>query len=226
MREAVSSAETAAIDPSLNNQELKNTTEYWSAVEGAFANAVGTAAIADAEAKDDYFLAWIELGNMTASEVADAVGAKKSRASSAASSTLIEYLTKKAESTWATNAADERVSQDEMAGQALKDYRLRLLFAADAAGLNGYQNPESGETLEDSQPDSLADGVVANPDGTTGLISKAEFDALDTPTRSAAAQSLQSMATSTDGLAWRIPGEGIDSAFNGKFEERYAYDGL
>ncbi|MCR2051322.1 hypothetical protein NSA19_00330 [Actinomyces bowdenii] len=193
LRQAVNKAEAEGVTPEMTDDQFISHATRWSAVEGGIANAVGTGAIEDAQAKDDYALAWIELGQSAASEAAGAAGAGKHPVTSVGSGMLIDELAEQARKTWANGAKSETAKQEAMAEQALQDYRLRLQFAADAAGLNGYQDENSGVTLDDVEPDDMTDGVVTNPDGTTRLITQEEFDALDEGTQSVARSSLNEL---------------------------------
>ena len=73
MRETLSNAETQRVNPGMDEKESEAMMTYWANVEGAVANAIGTAAINDAELKDKNAKAWIQLGSMGASEVASKV---------------------------------------------------------------------------------------------------------------------------------------------------------
>lgn len=116
----------------------------------------------------------------------------------------------------------ETAKQEAMAEQALQDYRLRLQFAADAAGLNGYQDENSGVTLDDVEPDDMTDGVVTDPDGTTHLITQEEFDALDEGTQSVARSSLNELVGGPLGLSARVPSTLINTEFNNHFKGRFS----
>ncbi|BDA64471.1 hypothetical protein [Actinomyces capricornis] len=222
MRQAVNKAEAEGVTPEMTDDQFTTHATQWSAVEGAFANAVGTGAIEDAQAKDDYALAWIELGKSAASEAAGAAGAGKNPVTSVGSGMLIDELAEQAKKTWANGAKSETAKQDAMAEQALQDYRLRLQFAADAAGLNGYQDENSGVTLDDVEPDDMTDGVVTNPDGTTRLITQEELEALDEGEQSVARSSLQSLVGSPLGVSARVPSTLIDTTFDRMFINRFS----
>lgn len=75
LRQAVNKAEAEGVNPNMTDREFTTHATQWSTVDGAFANAVGTGAIEGAQAKDDYALAWIELGKSAASETAGAADA-------------------------------------------------------------------------------------------------------------------------------------------------------
>lgn len=222
MRQAVNKAEAEGVTAGMTDNQFTTHATRWSAVEGAFANAVGTGGIEDAQAKDDYALAWIELGQSVASEAAGAAGAGKNPATSIGSGMLINELAEQARSTWARNAEDEKAKQNAMAEQALQDYRMRLQFAADAAGLNGYQDENSGVTLTDAMPEDMTDGVVTDPDGTVRLITQEEYNALSEADQSVAYNSLQSLSSSPLGVSARVPSTLIDTAFDRNFIERFS----
>ncbi|MDO5064130.1 MAG: hypothetical protein Q4E00_03965 [Actinomyces bowdenii] len=221
MRQAVNKAEAEGVTPEMTDDQFTSHATRWSAVEGGFANAVGTGAIEDAQAKDDYALAWIELGKSATSEAAGAAGAGRNPVTSVGSGLLIDTLAEQARSEWAGNTDDEKATQEAAAAQALANYRLRLQFAADKAGLNGYQDETSGLTLKDAMPGDMTDGVVTDPDGTVRLITKKEFDALPTDERSVAAASLQSLASNPLGLSANVPAALINSTFNDEFVKRF-----
>lgn len=222
MRQAVNKAEAEGVTAGMTDDQFTTHATRWSAVEGAFANAVGTGALEDARAKDDYALAWIELGQSVASEGAGAAGAGKNPVTSIGSGMLIEELAARARETWAKNATDETAKQKALAEQALQDYRMRLQFAADAAGLNGYQDENSGEALTDAVPEDATDGVVTDPDGTVRLITQEEYNALSEADQSVAYNSLQSLSSSPVGLSKRVPASSIETTFNNEFIKRFS----
>ena len=222
MRHAVNKAEAEGVTAGMTDDQFTTHATRWSAVEGAFANAVGTGALEDAQAKDDYALAWIELGQSAASEGAGAAGAGKNPVTSIGSGMLIEELAERARETWAKNAKDETAKQKALAEQALQDYRMRLQFAADAAGLNGYQDENSGEALTDAVPEDATDGVVTDPDGTVRLITQEEYNALSEADQSVAYNSLQSLSSSPVGLSKRVPASSIETTFNNEFIKRFS----
>lgn len=221
LRQAVNKAEAEGVTPGMTKDQFASHATRWSAAEGGIANAVGTGAIKGAQAKDDYALAWIELGQSAASEAAGAAGAGKHPVTSVGSGMLIDELAEQARKTWASDAKNETAKQEAMAEQALTDYSLRLQFAADEAGLNGYQDENSGLTLTDAMPGNARDGVVTDPDGSVRLLTKEEFDALPADERSVAAASLHDLTGNALTLGGTVSETLIESAFNERFKKRF-----
>lgn len=223
MRETLSNAETQRVNPGMDEKESEAMMTYWANVEGAVANAIGTAAINDAELKDKNAKAWIQLGSMGASEVASKVPGGK--VASIGSDAFIDWLAKQAEDNWAKNASTEKEKQEALTDQALQDYKRRLLFAYDQAGLNGYQNDIDPDTGKSKHPLSAShgDAVVEEPVGSGNyrLITKKEYDALPADRQSTVRNTLNSLAGTSVGWGDILAGELVESTFETGFEDRF-----
>ncbi|PHP51931.1 hypothetical protein [Actinomyces ruminis] len=91
----------------------------------------------------------------------------------------------------------------------------RLLWAADTAGLNGYQDPNSGQELNS---DSITS--VQEPDGTYRLITPQEYERLSDEDKATADTQLESLAKSADGMG--TAGANVKTHFDQQFQERYS----
>lgn len=224
MRETLSNAETQRVNPGMEEKESEGMMTYWANVEGAVANAIGTAAINDAELKDKNAKAWIQLGSMGASEVAAKVPGGK--IASIGSDAFIDWLAKQAEEKWAKNASTEKEEQEALTDQALQDYKRRLLFAYDQAGLNGYQNDVDPKTGMSQHPLSAShgDAVVEEPVGSGHyrLITKQEYEKLPADKQSTVRTTLNSLAGTSVGWGNILAGELVESTFETGFKKRFS----
>lgn len=219
LRTAVNNAELNSLPEGSTDRTLELVAEAWGSTEGGIANAIGTGAIEAEKSNDEYAQAWIDLAGKPASELA---GLAKTfapegttKAVGWASDALINHLQEEASKTWASNADTETERQKAIADEAYSSYMLRLLWAADAAGLNGYQDPNSGLELNGN---SIA--TVQNPDGSYRLITPEEYERLSEEDKQDANADLDSMATSADGLG--TAATGVKNSFNQQFQERYS----
>ena len=224
MRETLSKAETQGVSPDMSEKSSENMMTYWAEVEGSIANAIGSAAIDNAELKDKNAKAWIQLGTMGASELASKVPGGK--VTSMAADAFIDWLAKEAEKEWANNASEEQKKQDEVTGQALQAYKNRLLFVYDEAGLNGYQNgvknPKTGAPQYPLSA-TLGDAVVEEPAGSGNyrLITKQEFEALPGDKQTTVRNTLNTVAGTEEGWGSRVPEATVDATFQTGFEKRF-----
>ena len=218
LRSAVNTAEANALPAGSSRDDLALVADAWGAAEGGIANAIGTGGIAEAQSNDDYALAWIELANKPASALADLATAFAPPGTGAgagwASDALVGSLKDAMTDAWASSGAVAKSEADAAADAAYSAFVLRLLFASDAAGLNGYQDPASGEVLED-----LGAATVECPDGSFRLVTETEYQSLSPDAQADARSALRSMATSADGMGMAL--SGVSGRFNGEFRERY-----
>lgn len=219
-RLAVNEAEVGSMPEGTTRDEFEVVARSWGAVEGAIANAIGTGSVKNAKADDEYAMAWIELAGMPASEISGLASRYAppglGKGAGWGAGAMVDWLKEQAVDTWASSASDEKEYQDAAADQAYSDLTLRLLFAADRAGLNGYQNPESGETLDG---DSLGSAVRKNPDGSFRLITAEEFEGLSPDEQGRVRASLVSLAGSTDGMGTMV--SSLQPSFEVQFLQRY-----
>lgn len=222
MRTSVSNAETQGITPGMNDESLKSTIMYWAGVEGALSNAIGTGAIDDAEARDECAQAWIELGSTGADQLTDmAQGKGAPNVAGLAADEFTDLLANKAKDSWASNTSDETKRQTELADRALFDYRLRMLFACDQAGMNGYQERDADGNLTQPLDEAAGAAAVEQSDGSYRLITADEFNALPEDERSTVAQTLNSLANSPKGLGAHMLTSNIEDTFNTEFLEKF-----
>ncbi|MDU0348105.1 hypothetical protein [Actinomyces sp. MRS3W] len=219
LRTAINNAETNSLPPGSTKDHLKSVADQWGAAEGGIANAIGTGAIEADQSNDEYAQAWIDLAGKPASELA---GLAKTYAPAGtakgvgwASDALINYLRNEASETWASGASAETEKQDAIAAEAYSSYMRKLLWAADAAGLNGYQDPNTGLTL-----DGYETAAVQAPDGSYRLITPEEYEQLSDEDREKADMDLQDIATSNYGMG--DAASNVDTNFNQKFQDRYS----
>jgi hypothetical protein len=222
MRTSVSNTETQGITPGMNDESLGSTITYWAGVEGALSNVIGTGAIDDAEARDECAQAWIELGSTGADQLTDmAQGKGAPNVAGLAADEFIDLLSNKAKDSWASNTSDETKRQTELADRALSDYRLRMLFACDQAGMNGYQERDADGNLTQPLDEASGAAVVEQSDGSYRLITEDEFNALPEDERSTVAQTLNSLANSPKGLGAHMLTSDIKDTFNTEFLEKF-----
>ncbi len=218
LRAAVNTAEANALPVDGNHEHLALVADAWGATEGGIANAIGTGGIAEAQSNDAYALAWIELANKPASTLAGLATAfappGTGPGAAWASDALVGSLKDAATEAFASSDKDAKVGANDAADAAYSAFVLRLLFASDAAGLNGYQDPASGEVLED-----LGAATVERPDGSFRLVTETEYQSLPPLAQAEARSALRSMATSADGMGTAL--SGASGRFNGEFQERY-----
>lgn len=225
MRETLSNAETQGVSPDMSEKSSKNMMTFWASVEGSVANSIGTATINDAELKDKNAKAWIHLGTMGASEIANKFPGGK--LASMGADIFIDELAKEAEEAWANTAAEEKKNQNEVTGLALQDYKRRLLFAYDKAGLNGYQggvtDPKTGKPEHHPLDASLGDAVVEEPAGSGNyrLITEQEYERLPADSQSTVRATLNSLAGEEAGWGSRVDGDTVKRSFQGAFEDRF-----
>ncbi|NDR53310.1 hypothetical protein [Actinomyces sp. 565] len=218
-RTAVNNAELNALPKGSTDSTLELVVEAWGAAEGGIANAIGTGAIEAEKSNDEYAQAWIDLAGKPASELAG-LAKKYAPAGTAkgvgwASDALISHLQNEASKTWASNASTETERQKAIADEAYSSYIIRLLWAADTAGLNGYQDPNLDLELNGN---SIA--TVQNPDGSYRLITPEEYNSLSEEDKQDANADLDTMARSEDGLG--TASTGVKNSFNQHFQERYS----
>lgn len=218
-RAAVNQAQYDSLPEGATREDLELVSNSWAMVEGSIANAIGTGGVEDAKADDEFAMAWIQLAGMPASEISGLVSTYAppglGKGAGWASNAMVDWLKQQAVDTWASSAKKEEDYQNAAADQAYSDFMLRMLFAADRAGLNGYQNPDSGEELDET----LGDAVKRNPDGSFRLITAEEFENLDPEANSAVRAKLMGLAGTADGMGTTVGS--VPANFETQFLERY-----
>ncbi|MBE6475478.1 MAG: hypothetical protein E7Z95_07925 [Actinomyces succiniciruminis] len=218
LRTAVNKAETDSLPQGSKREELAVVAEYWGTTEGAIANAIGTGGINAERSNDEYAQAWIDLAGKPASEIAGLVKTFSPPGTTKgvgwASDALVNHLKEQASQNWANNEEEEKEEQELMSKEAYESYMRRLLWAADAAGLNGYQDPDSDLTL-----DGYEAATVQNPDGTYRLITPEEYERLSNTDKVTANRELKNIARGVDGMGDAVTG--VKNSFEQQFQERY-----
>ncbi|WP_136193867.1 hypothetical protein [Actinomyces procaprae] len=218
LRAAVNEAEANSLPPGSDESDIIQVADAWGSTEGAIANAIGTGGINKARSNDEYAQAWIDLAGKPASELAGLVKtyapAGTAKGVGWASDALVNHLQEQASQTWANTEEKEKEKQELMADEAYSSFMRRLLWAADAAELNGYQNPDSGLTL-----DGYEYATVQEPDGTYRLITPEEYERLSDADKIAANKEMRNIATSDYGMD--AAATNADTSFNQMFQERY-----
>ncbi|RAX20657.1 MULTISPECIES: hypothetical protein [unclassified Actinomyces] len=219
LRTAVNSAELKSVPQGTTRDQLTVIANDWGATEGGIANAIGTGAIDAEKSNDEYAQAWIDLAGKPASELAGLIKTfappGTTKGAGWASDALINHLQQEASNTWASNADAETDRQEVIADEAYRSYMRRLLWAADTAGLNGYQDPNSGQELNS---DSITS--VQEPDGTYRLITPQEYERLSDEDKATADTQLESLAKSADGMG--TASANVKTHFDQQFQERYS----
>ncbi|MBF0696662.1 hypothetical protein [Actinomyces bowdenii] len=155
---------------------FKDSAQKNAKTEAFIVRSIGAGQIDEAEARDAYAKAWIELAGMPAASIKSAVdgmipeGGSRDKFSRG-SGLLVDYFKMRAEETWAsrTDGAVDRAKA--MASSAERQYAKSLLFAADEKGLAGYQR--GGPALGGHNA-----AAVELPDGTYRLMRRAEYEQL------------------------------------------------
>ncbi|RAX20655.1 MULTISPECIES: hypothetical protein [unclassified Actinomyces] len=218
LRTAVNNAELNSLPPGSDEEDLTIFADYWAEVEGGTTNAIGTGGIRGAANPDYRFAqAWTDLANKPASELAElaqqCVSDAFDNAAVCDSSTLIDLL-KDDTSLWRNGDDNTDEKRRAIRNAAYSSYMRRMLWAADAAGLNGYQDPDSGHTL-----DSYSTATVQDPDGTYRLITPQEYEHLSDEEKKRANTELEMLAD-TPGCMGDAVGE-VKNSFDQQFQERY-----
>ncbi|QHO91835.1 hypothetical protein CWT12_11690 [Actinomyces sp. 432] len=219
LRTAVNNAELNSLPEGSTDETLALVADRWGTTEGAIANAIGTGGINEKRSNDEYAQAWIDLAGKPASELA---GLAKTYAPAGtakgvgwASDALVNHLKEQASQTWASGADTEIEKQEKSADEAYSSFMRRLLWAADAAGLNGYQDPDSALTL-----DGYEYAAIQEPDGTYRLITPQEYELLSDADKAATNKELQNIATNDYGMG--AEATNVDTNFNQKFQKRFS----
>lgn len=233
LRAAVNQAEADSLPPGSNHDQLRGSTSSWGAAEGAIAKAIGNGAIDQAAQKDDYALAWIELGSKGAEELASLAtsfvlpGAGKVAGKAAgkvagwSSKALVEHYASEARSIWARNAGTARADQDKKASRAAEEYMLRTFFKADELGLNNYQKPGSSIKPADWQKYCEKGAAVDSGDGYR-FINQEEYDRLPQDKQKGVRATLLSLAKSAHGYD---QDGAVRDAFNAPFIKHFEKGG-
>lgn len=219
LRTAVNNAELDSLPEGSSHSTLQVVADRWGSTEGGIANAIGTGAIEAERSNDEYAQAWIDLAGRPASELAGLARtyapAGTAKGVGWASDALIGHLRDEASRTWASSADTEIERQEAIADEAYSSYMRRLLWAADTADLNGYQDPNSGLTL-----DGYEAAAVQDPDGSYRLITPQEYERLNDEERETADMELQDIATSNYGMGGDVTN--VDTNFNQQFQKRFS----
>lgn len=229
LRAAVNQAEAASLPPGSNLNQLKGSTSSWGTVEGAITKAVGNGAIDQAAQKDDYALAWIELGSKGAEELASlatsfappGTGKAAGKVAGWSSKALVEHYASEARSTWARNAGTARADQEKKAARATAEYMLRMFFKVDELGLNNYQQPGSSIKPDDWQTFREVGAAVDIGNGYR-FINQEEYDSLPQDKQKDVRATLLSLAMSVHGFD--LDGS-VRRAFNDPFIDYFKEGG-
>ncbi|MDU0348104.1 hypothetical protein [Actinomyces sp. MRS3W] len=218
LRTAINNAETNSLPPGSTKDHLTLENYHWAAVEGATTNAIGTGGIRLLDPEYKYAQAWADLAGKPTSELTELAQRctldTTNDGPGCDTTILIDHL-EQANDSWRNDSNSSERARQHVIDTACSSYLRRMLWAADAAGLNGYQDPNTGLTL-----DSFSTATVQAPDGSYRLITPEEYEQLNEEDKRTANAELNSLATSADGLGYAD--SGFRNTLNWRFQRRFS----
>jgi len=227
LRTAVNDAELNGIPPGTTVADFSTVVSSWARVEGHMANAIGTGGIAKAEDDDKYALTWIEIGDMTVSELSDvAVKFAPGRTKKPLGwgiNAFADWIREKAVEKWVSHEENARINYQQAADKAYTDFVIRMLFASDRLGFNGHQSispTDDADSSDNNKPQDANSGPlgaagVYDADGNYRLITLEEYNRLSPKEKDQARAALKSFAISADGLG--EAGRDLETNFHSGF---------